>query len=424
MKKIKIIQIGDIHWPEHSKLNLLDLKDKAFPSGVAKRIGMNPLQTSMRSVLEHCREDVTAILLCGDLTSFGDVNGYRHCIDYLKNNLLISCKDGPAMISIVPGNHDINRLNCDPAGINLFKKFEPLKESWRDISDDILPIEEVRTQNYCKDNCNCTVFSLNSCIGCGERRYLPGEISNELIDIFHKYGAAGDPSDTFKLLGETLDTPAFDVERINDICSIIKNISPKTLPIILSHHNILPQKMPRLSLYAEAINAGFIRSRFSRCKYPVIYCHGHIHQDPIEIVTQPDSSNSKLICIAAPEFKDGFNLMEIQYSDNNYPLGCIVTHLRLVDECSIEKKKEIRISFYGPQDIEQIGHARISKYMAHLSRNARRFPEVVSNIRKNEQSSIHESTIADVLLECEWMGLVQIFSREDDKRHWQIRGLI
>jgi Calcineurin-like phosphoesterase len=425
MKKVRLIQIGDIHWPQYKDEGVVDLKDDAFPPRVIKQIEINPLQISMRGVLQHCQEGTHAVLICGDLTSWGDLDGYRECIRYLAQSLFSSCQDVEQSISVVPGNHDIDRSKCDPDGTDVYKKFEPLEDAWKSVAPNILPTREMRQKSISiAGDCNFAVFAINSCIGCGEQRYLPQQIKSELRDLFNKVLSTSSRNDRFDLLGEVLDTPAFSADEIDKVRHQIDKMSIEVLPIILSHHNILPQKRPRVSLYSEVLNAGYVRSRLSRCRRPVIYCHGHIHQDPVEIVAPPDLSASRLICISAPEFKDGFNLIELYYGERNQALGCVVRPVRIGDDGALEDKNEIRIPLQSSRDREKVAHQRMSEFLGGISRGIKRFHEIVTDIRKHAKSTVRESTVADVLLECEWLGLVQITNRNDEKKHWQIRGLI
>lgn len=422
MKSVKLLQIGDIHWPQYKKTSFLDKKDEAFPKGVLEQIEINPLQNAMRGVINYCQDGIDALLICGDLTSYGDIDGYKDCIDYL-NRIFTSAGLDAVKINAVPGNHDINRKNCDPDGKDIYKKFIPLQDVWKSIKTNVLTTQHVRRQdNIPQDNCSFTVFSINSCVGCGEQRYLPKQIRAELMEIIKKFTDGKEKEEDFDLIGETLDTPAFSTDDVDEVRKQINIMKPEELPIILSHHNILPQKRPRVSLYSEVLNAGYIRSRLSRSNRPVIYCHGHVHQDPIEIVTVPEVTASRLVCIGAPELKDGFNIIEIQYGETNYPLGCIIRHVRIGDDGALETNNIIRVPLQLPSEI--LMHERISEFFGDISKEVKRFQEYVDKIRDHTGKNVQHKTVASTLLECEWLGLMQINNRSEDKKHWQIRGLV
>jgi len=373
--------------------------------------------------LQYCQEGIDAVLICGDLTSCGDLDGYRDCIGYLKRSLLTSCSPVKQKISVVPGNHDIDRRECDPAGTDIYKKFQPLHNAWETLATDILTTKNAHWQSLVTgDHCKFTVFAVNSCIGCGEQRYLPSQIRSELWDLFEKVSRTSARDESFDLLGEVLDTPAFSADDVDTVRGQINKLPLDDIPIVVGHHNILPQKRPRVSLYSEVLNAGYIRSRLSRCSRPVIYCHGHIHQDPVEIVTPPELTSSRLICVAAPEFKDGFNLIELEYGEKNLALGCVVRHMRIGDDGALEARREVRVPLWSTHEREKVGHQRISDFIGAISNTVKRFQDIVAAIREHTGSRVQETTVADVLLECEWLGLIQIDNRADDKRHWQIKG--
>jgi len=301
LSSLKLVQIGDIHFPESSTEAVSDVKDGGFPSAVAEKISLRPLQCVMRALAKELESQPQAILFCGDLTSKGNVSGYGACLRYLKD--LINFKRWKAKnIHAVPGNHDVDRSKIDPAGKDLFGKFEPFSQLWRDSGLPILAVESCRTTRIAlhkhKDS-GVHVFSLNSSLGCGEKRFLPPEIADNLERILKEYELKVGKPAAFPLLGETLDTPAFDQNTVNGLCDSIRALSTANIPIVVAHHNILPQALPRLAMYTETINAGIVRSRLSHLQRPVLYCHGHIHDYPLEVIHEPEYMGSRLVCISA-----------------------------------------------------------------------------------------------------------------------------
>lgn len=425
MKSIRLIQIGDIHWPQYKDFRVVDKKDKSFPPDVRDQVAIHPLQLSFRKIMKICQNQSDAILLCGDLSSHGNYKGYKECLSYLQE-AVFSCFNEPYnSINAVPGNHDIDRKKCDTKGLDVFKKFKPLEKAWKDIGLPILPISKSRQTEINNGNgCNAKVFSMNSCIGCGEKRYLPEDIRNELWDLLKKYVSRQKADESFNLIGDKLDTPAIAEEEISEVCAEIEHDGSKIMSIILSHHNILPQTIPRIALYSELLNAGLIRSRLSSCGEPVIYCHGHIHNDPIEIINRADNKNSRLVCIAAPELKDGFNLLEIQYGAMDCAIGCIVKPWRIDDTLSVVQQEEIRIPLRTPKEKTKLGHNRLLEIEKWIPSDYIRFNELLLHIRKKLKSQIKDKTLAEILLESEWFGFLEIIGREEDKKHWHIKRLI
>ena len=64
------------------------------------------------------------------------------------------------------------------------------------------------------------------------------------------------------------------------------------LSVIVAHHNLLPQRLPRLAPYTELVNGGALRASLGELGKPVLYLHGHIHEDPIEILRSPGGAPS------------------------------------------------------------------------------------------------------------------------------------
>lgn len=423
MRTLQLIQIGDIHYPQCRNKKAEDIKDSGFPYQVRELIAQPLIQVSIREILRQCERDVNGILLCGDLTSYGDLDGYKDCVKYLHNSLL-NKSEYFRYINVVPGNHDVNHKLCDPVGEDIFRKFEPLVTAWRQIGIEALPIQGFREVKIpSPDNCALRIFSLNSCIGCGEERHLPEEIRSNFKNLLDEYEKNVDTDQAFELIGEKLDTPAFLQTDIENMCAEITANGRRVMTIVVAHHNILPQALPRIAIYTEVINGGLVRSRFSRLGQPVIYCHGHIHSDPIEIVTLPGEISSRVICISAPELTEGFNLIKIEFGEKEFPLGCIVTPYRINKDCSIYGQTDIRIPLAAIREAEDLGHHRLVEFLSGISRDPKRFKDVISDVRGHVGVQIQESTLSNVLLEAEWFGLVEIINREDDCKHWQVRKL-
>jgi hypothetical protein len=88
MKILRIMHIGDVHFPDAQKETQADIKDLAFPSVVTNAMLVHPLQSVIRAAtIELKRTTVHGIVFSGDLTSRGDIDGYMACIDYLSNAL-------------------------------------------------------------------------------------------------------------------------------------------------------------------------------------------------------------------------------------------------------------------------------------------------------------------------------------------------
>lgn len=359
MKSLRLLQIGDIHYPDKRNERLGDLKDESFPSGIADAAQLSPLQCVVRAVTEVQEQRPKALLFCGDLTSRGNVAAYQECLSYLSKALRLNAYR-PDNIHAVPGNHDVDRKSIDPSGVDLLKKFGEFRKAWEDIGLPILTVDAFRESVVRLGQKKAArIFSVNSSLGCGEKRYLPTKVRDELATLLAGYCSSVGLDAAFETVGETLDTPNFVAADITNICSQIQLMHETEQPVVVSHHNILPQALLRIDVYTEAVNAGFVRSRLSQLSRPVLYCHGHIHENPIEVVHKlPASESSALICISAPEFSRGFNVLDIEYGVNNIPLGCRLSRHTLELSDGSMKSVTHRIPFYRPDqlNLRRLGH--------------------------------------------------------------------
>jgi hypothetical protein len=291
LDSVSVIQMSDVHYPDTSERSV-DWKDKGFPLTLGTAISVHPLQTVLRELLNVVgakKDSLAALLFCGDLTSEGDLEGYQRCLEHLDQALQLSQSAvwSKNQIHAVPGNHDVSRRAC--GSVNLLSKFEPLIMAWDGLGGRKFT-DRVRHEQITTNGCSLDVLSLNSCIGCGEVRFMPAKVRGDLHDLI----TTGPDQD---LQWEQLDTPAFFEDDVDAVARKIDELPGHSLAIVLSHHNLLPQALPRIEIYAEAVNAGLARSRFSRCKHPIIYCHGHVHETPIEVVVNARVGRGKLVCV-------------------------------------------------------------------------------------------------------------------------------
>jgi hypothetical protein len=426
LKHLTLLQIGDIHFPEARMETFSHSKDKGFPSAIAGMTAMRPLVYVSRALVKELEKKPHALLFSGDLTSKGSVTGYSECLAHLKG--LINFKRWEVdSIHVVPGNHDVDRAHIDPKGEDLFQKFRAFTNLWEDLGLPILSVDRFReTQIALSKKSSVRVFSVNSSLGCGEKRFLPSEISDEFEKILKEYESKVGPDKAFGLLGETLDTPAFAQDNIDAICQTIETLSKDTIPIILSHHNILPQALPRIAMYTETINAGIVRSRLSHLQRPVLYCHGHIHDHPLEIVYEPEYEGSKVICISAPKFTAGFNSIRIDFGAQGQPLGCVVVSHRQSRRDYQIRQHEIRIPFHGPNPdtLRKLAQHKLARVLARWSDQDVRFPDVLKSVSTDETIDLNKTNLANALLEAEWLGFLAILDRDEQPEQWAIRKIV
>jgi hypothetical protein len=432
MQSLKLIQIGDIHYPDAQKSGqLVDCQDDAMPKWLIQQVSADRLRNALRAVVTVCERDerVSGIMLCGDLTSRGHIEGYRKCLEYLNDALQITNRERwqEQAVHVVPGNHDIDRDLCDPAHADPYRKFGPLESAWQDLGMPILRCESVRRTRIALLSCAAEVFSANSCVGCGERRSLPCGVAEQLQEVLREYKLTALPEDSFKVIGEELDTPAFREEHVTTIAEAIGELDPTVLPVVLAHHNVLPQAVPRVSIYTEVINSGLVRSRLSQRRRPVIFCHGHVHDDPVEIVRSPTPDTGPLVCVSAPELVDGFNVLEVEFGSKGHPLGCTLTAHRARRDGLVEEdvSKGARVAFHGPGRLSELGDERIAQVLPHIAGDGHvRFRDVHESVQTSMPTRPQKRTLANILLEAEWFALVSILNRQKEPEQWQIRRTV
>lgn len=421
LKSATFIQIGDIHFPEARRESFADRKDESFPPAIAEITTMRPLTCVTRALTRELEQKPNGLLFSGDITSKGSVDGYNDCLDYL-NQIINFARWKEHTIHAVPGNHDVDRSKIDPTGRDLYGKFSAFEEVWLRFD---LPILATRTLRSTRISCGqgaVRIHSLNSSLGCGEKRFLPPEIEPELTKLFTEYATKVGEAKAFALLGDTLDTPAFNQDDIEEICQQISASEPKHISLVLSHHNILPQVLPRLAMYTELINAGVMRSRFSHLERPIIYCHGHIHDHPLEVIHEPEYERSRVVCVSAPTFSEGFNVIRIEFSSQGFAIGCIVTSHRLSPRDCEVRRYPVRIPLISAHsDAKRIADPRIWRLLAVLGDQATRLPDIVS---KWNDPTVAETLVSTLVQEAEWLGMLLVQDREHEPQFWVINKVI
>lgn len=347
-----MLHIGDIHYTRIDKDDRpVDRKDLQFPENLNEILPEKSYQTIIKSFMYAIEEPPLAILLSGDLSTYGKIDDYKDCLQFLKERIHADFFDSEPFqkLFIVPGNHDIDRGKISEQ--SLYLKFKPIQEALEEKSFPEIPVPDLKTEKLCQDPaCSILVICINSCIGCGERRYYPEKIRDAISESLDC-----NEEENMELCYEMIDTPVIKDDDIGKMVHCIQSHDENLLPIILTHHNLLPQKRSRIAMYTELLNSGYIRERLLMLNRPIIYLHGHLHDDPIEIIQSPRYEKAKIICISAPLLfpntkdetkKFGFNKIKIICGEHGIPIGCEITCHRPI-EANVDKKEE-RIRFWDP----------------------------------------------------------------------------
>jgi hypothetical protein len=109
LPRFRLLQVGDVHLPSAMNLDRsIDDKDPRFPPELKTIISKHPLKKAFEKIYELVSGgNISAIIFMGDLTNYGDINGYRACASYIANALQLGKKRnlGHLPIGIVSGNH-------------------------------------------------------------------------------------------------------------------------------------------------------------------------------------------------------------------------------------------------------------------------------------------------------------------------------
>ena len=428
MKECTLLHMGDIHYPDIDKDKCpVDLKDPQFPERLEGIFTKKSYSIILQELLEEVHKDEKspiAILISGDLTTYGDMEIYQNCLSSMKKRIPGEfCKKAkPQRLFIVPGNHDIDRTLFSES--SLAPKFEPIIKALKANGFPEIPFPTVKMEELSVNSSGeLFIISINSCWGCGERRHYPERIKDALSKLFDYPEEKDAKEEIMKLCYENIDTPIFSDEDINKVVKSIESIDGHCLPVIITHHNLLPQRAPRVAIYTELINSGHMRERLLQLDRPIIYLHGHIHDDPIEIIRSPRYKNSCLICISAPLLmpnkryqspKSGFNKIRIIYEDQGTPIGCEITLFRLADAGDKVDKKTERVSFLDPAHSEPFADVNDKKILNFIPSKEIYLKDLKTEIEKNEGESFEIAEIEKRIDALSWLGLVE-YTRRNEK---------
>jgi hypothetical protein len=427
MRIVSVIQIGDIHFPESRNAVVGDVKDRGLTENLCEMIVGKSLRHVFRKLATvRAKRDVCGLFICGDLTTGGKLPEYRECVEYLVSNIGLADpkRVPPEHWHVVPGNHDVPRKTLKPSSSPFPDLFRPLEKEWsRQFEAGRLTVERVRQSRLSHEGCSIDLFSLNSCVGCGEWRRIPQTIQAAITDVIaSQFQGAEDSIETFKTLAEQLDAPAFHQGDITALCEAIESLDRKTVPMVLAHHGLLPQATPRLDIYTEMLNSGMLRSRLASLGRPVIYCHGHIHTDPIEVVSNADKEASKVVIVAAPEAVKGFNLLNVFFGKNEHPIGLEIVKYRLNNDASVEAGVPIRISLCLQPRTINATDSELMRFVDACKVEFEPIKQVRDRLSTGSSPTPNFATLRGRLVEAEWHSLVELENRAtDDPKELRVR---
>ena len=422
IKKISILQVGDIHYPDNSSdFTAIEFKDQSFPDFLGAGLRGSKIQASLRSVArEVLARDIQAVCFMGDLTDRGDVTGFVNCLEKMHQVFVDSLlsESRSAKCLIVPGNHDLTRMLSEKDDPNL--RFEAINKILVERGHQPILINEPRFISV-SNSLKISICGLNTCFGCGTRRNVPALIGDAIMKTLDEQLGRGDlsPDERKRILNEiySLDTPAIHQEAIEKISSWISDLDEQSVAIVCGHHNIIPQKVPRISPYTELVNSGMFRSEILSLNRPLIYMHGHIHDDPIDILKSADHSKCMIALVSAPLFADGYNIVTIEFDGDGVPLGAVVEKFRTTQSgvCSSAGVTSIpfwrdALSAFGALDELAL---LVRDYI--VENRSCYFYDIVKKFRYSEQE------LQITLSKLQWLGYVNIEHHNLVPSRWIVR---
>jgi hypothetical protein len=235
--------IGDIHYDYiDTDDRPVDGKDLQFPEHLIETLPEKTYQTIIKSLMHEIEEPPLAILFSGDLATYGIIESYKDCLHFLKYRIHADFFDGKPFqkLFIVPGNHDIDRGKISER--SLYHKFQPIQEALEEKDFPEIPVPDLKIEKLHQDSsCGVLMISINSCVGCGERRYYPEKIRDAISKSLDCNEEEKDDEELMELCYEMIDTPVINNKDIDEMVQHIQSQDETLLPIILTHHNLLPQ---------------------------------------------------------------------------------------------------------------------------------------------------------------------------------------
>jgi 3',5'-cyclic AMP phosphodiesterase CpdA len=418
---------------------LADHKDRGISAAAANVVSSSRMADVVRriSLVRQKEPELTAILLCGDLTTKGCLDGYKSCLNFLRQSLLLSDQEywqSRRLVS-VPGNHDLNRSAITP-GQPPEEKFVPIAQAWLSLigSDAHLNIGppvaiDVPASATSVVDPSIRIMALNTCFLCGEHRAFPEKLRLKLEEALALLKEEISTGDYNALMSEQIDCPAVERTHIEAVCNLIQESADESVAVVLGHHPLFAQPSPRIDGYAELLNAGFVREALLSTRRNVLYLHGHIHQEPILVVNSPVRGGNRIIHVSAPALSDGFNLIRIFFSEKtSQPLGLELVPYRFGEHLGMEERDPIALRLIGSEALwNELDDPWLTFVLSKLSSpgHVLRFSELLrqvpSSLRGDDGDAELQTCLRNALRILELLELIIINNRDKSEKLWQCR---
>lgn len=435
MTRATILQIGDIHYSKFARASsFVDDKDHfGAPAGIATAFA-TPIPAlvarAIENELEHSTEALVAV--CGDLAEGGDLDDFDNAIKYLQACLSVGDDISPDRVHVVPGNHDVD-LNDEMKFVDLGReRFRVLQTRANAAGSSIIVTDFHRETSHVHETGSVYLHSVNSALANGAPRTIEmlGIVdplaslirtidSSNLLGDAAALSAALEASNPGFAIQESLDMPVIPPEILADIQSSVANIA-SGLVVVIAHHGFLPQATPRFGPYTEMINGGQVRRRLLQLGRPLLYLHGHIHEDSVEVIrgsgVGPNSSDWPVVTISAPLLREGFNRIDIEYARDGRVLGLILQRIRVVmGTGSIVRMPAERISIGARRTID----FRYRKFFVDVMSAYGMSGADLIRLGEQSQTPMTKDEVEDIVTEAVWAGILE--SASDEREPFETR---
>lgn len=426
---MSLLQIGDVHYPTFvEQWTNVDNKDKGTTGGIAGHFSRPISSIIAREISkEVSRGAISAIVICGDLTDRGLLQDFDRAVAYLEAAIDAGGTIPSESVHLLPGNHDVD-LADEMAFTDLTSKRFDTLESRLLLGKSVLSLtKDFRISTHASGNAVITVGSLNSSKANGAPRLFPSiTVDDPVAELLRSVDPDGILTDSKSLVAKVSDTsPSMSIQEILDIPMIdpddldeIENSSSANqtgLMIVAAHHGFLPQATPRFGPYTEMINGGQVRRRLLALSRPVLYLHGHIHEDSVETIRGSGSNagidGPPIVAIAAPLLSEGFNRIVVEFGENGRVLGLLLYRIR-VDRGTggLVSSVPTRIPLAARKTIP----VHLREFFSTLMANRASSGGDLIRLGAEERFSLGADVVEAATVEAAWSGLIELGSDPAD----------